>query len=67
MSAPEHVTAQLETIEKAKLAKLLDLIRRAAANGTSVEVAEAILQDWYPKCRVDPHGRVEILLGEEPK
>lgn len=57
-------TELLAAIHKAKRDRLLDLIRRATANGTHAEVAEAIARDWQPICQVGPTGGVTVLISD---
>lgn len=52
-------------LETAKVNRLLDLMRRATANGTHREVAEAIARDWNPAAHVDPAGKVHFIGGAE--
>ncbi len=47
----------------AKRAMLLDMLRRATANGSHKEVAETILADWFPMLTVDSAGRVGIKVA----
>jgi hypothetical protein len=50
---------------QAKVTKLLDLMRRATANGTHRAVAEAIARDWEPRMAVDREGTISILIEAE--
>lgn len=42
--------------------KLLDLIRRACANGTAKEVAAAVAVDWIPTIEIDGNGKATVLV-----
>lgn len=59
--SPENMHDLLDRFKEAKRARLVDLIRRAAANGTAEEVAAAILPDWSPTTRIRPDGSIEVL------
>jgi hypothetical protein len=52
-----------DKIEQAKREKLIDLLRRATANGSHHEVAEGILLDWNPLIDVDHQGNITVLIG----
>jgi hypothetical protein len=52
----------LDKIKAAKYAKILDLMRRATANGTHEEVARAIAEDWFPLMRVDEKGVLSFKI-----
>jgi len=56
--------AERNEFEAAKYAMLLDMLRRATANGTHEKVASTILADWFPMCTVDAHGRVGVKLSD---
>jgi hypothetical protein len=45
-----------------KTEKLLDMIRRASANGTAKEVAAAIAPDWIPIIEIDEQGKAEVVI-----
>ncbi len=51
-----------QEIENAKHRKLLDLLRRASANGTLYEVVAAIAKDWDPPTRIDGQGNLSIVM-----
>lgn len=59
--------ALIEATNREKRNKLLDLLRRATANGTSEEVADAIAQDWFPLCQIGANGKIEFLIGAAPQ
>ena len=42
--------------------KLLDLIRRACANGTAREVAVGIAVDWCPTIEIDENGKASVVM-----
>jgi hypothetical protein len=50
------------TLHQAKVDKILDLIRRACANGTAREVAEALANDWSPTIEIDANGRTTFII-----
>lgn len=50
-------------IDKAKRERLLDMLRRATANGSHQEVAAAIVLDWFPLLQIEPNGNIKILIG----
>lgn len=54
----------LQDIHRAKRDRLLDLIRRATANGTHEQVAEAIARDWNPLCVVGKTGLVTAMISD---
>ena len=47
-------------IEKMKLDKVLDLMRRATANGTHKEVAAVIAAHWNPPVSIMADGKMVI-------
>lgn len=49
-----------DLFHQAKVNKVLDLIRRACANGTAREVATAIADDWSPAIEIDSDGRAHF-------
>jgi hypothetical protein len=55
----------IQNLDRAKYERVLDLIRRATANGTHVDVAKAIARDWFPLCRIDAKGKIEIVCDGE--
>lgn len=52
-----------DAIYQAKYEKLLDLLRRATANGTHVEVAGAIAVNWEPSYYVDGDGKLMVKVS----
>lgn len=54
----------VQDIHRAKRDRILDLIRRATANGTHEQVAEAIARDWFPLCSIGPSGLISILISD---
>lgn len=59
MEAPAKL---MQDIHEAKRDRILDLIRRATANGTHKEVAEAIAKDWMPLVSITSNGEIEIQV-----
>lgn len=57
-------SALLEDIHRAKRDRILDLIRRATANGTHQEVAEALARDWTPLITINKLGQVVIMISD---
>ncbi len=53
-----------DAFHEAKRIKLLDLIRRACANSTHAEVADAIARDWCPLYKVLPDGSIDVAITE---
>lgn len=54
----------VEDIHRAKVARILDLIRRATSNGTHAEVAEALARDWSPLCVIGTMGQVSVFISD---
>ncbi len=54
----------MDEFQEAKRTRLLDLLRRATANGTHQEVAEAIARDWNPAFVVDTKGKITIKVSD---
>lgn len=52
----------IDEFEQVKRATLLDLLRRATANGTHVQVADVIARDWTPRGRINPDGSLTVIL-----
>ncbi len=46
-----------------KVEFILDLIRRACANGTHRKVAEALSVDWNPDILIDQKGKATFKIG----
>mgnify|MGYP001606648243 CR=1 FL=1 len=61
---PKHPTNFLNKVELRKQEELLDLMRRATANGTQVEVATAVAKDWHPIIVVDADGKINFVIGD---
>ena len=55
-------TKFIENVDRLKYLKILDLMRRATANGTHPEVAEAISKDWHPLVTIQPDGQIEFVI-----
>lgn len=54
----------MDEFQQAKRAKLLDLLRRATANGTHQQVVDAIMPDWCPAFKVDAKGKITIRMSD---
>ena len=52
----------LKKVEHSKYEKLLDLMRRATANGTHSEVAAAVSADWHPLTIIDAEGNIGFKI-----
>lgn len=61
-SSARVASAALKAQHQAKVGRLLDLLRRATANGTHQEVAEAIAIDWSPLISFNKDGEISIEL-----
>lgn len=54
--------------DRIKREKLQDIMRRIIANPSNIdEVVDQVAMDWFPMVRVDPKGRIEIVVGSGKK